>query len=146
MTQHSNTARNTVNWPRSFSQVPEAKTALMEGIRQPRRVSELMDHLCLTLISASRFQHASMYLFYIIRWNTLRDKKTIKFQRSIRDERKLILNFFWSVCVEQWDKVIIPITFVRASTEPPSLLRTGSYYPLSNIPWEINDKKQKPYF
>lgn len=54
-----------MNWLKSFSQGPEAKNALMEGVRQPRRVSELMDHLCLILISASRFQHASMRLFYM---------------------------------------------------------------------------------
>lgn len=35
---NTHTARKTMTWLKSFSQVPEAKTVLMEGVRQPSSV------------------------------------------------------------------------------------------------------------
>ena len=63
--------------------------------RQPSGGSELMHHLCQNLISTPCFKHENMHLFDRIRWNILRGKKTpIKVKRSVRDEGRLILDFY----------------------------------------------------
>lgn len=62
---------------------------------------QLMDHLCLSLISTCCFQHASRHLLYPIRWNTLREQKTLTVKRSIRDERK-----YWNFITNAWSNDI----------------------------------------
>lgn len=95
MTQHSHCRKDNepagAFWPRA------GRKEVVEGTGQPSRGLERRDHLCLSLISTCGFQRASRHLFYIIRWNTWRERKTRTVRRSIRDERK-----YWNCIVTAW--------------------------------------------